>query len=420
MEADRKGLGWAEIGADMKRWRRNLHMWPELAYQETRTSALAASLLRDWGFKVTEGLAETGVLGTLCVGSGDRSVLLRADMDALPIQERSSIDHASERPNIAHLCGHDGHTACLLGAARYLAETRQFSGTLHVLFQPAEEATISGAATLVKDGSLDDLDVSAVYGLHAWPALMAGTVAVHDGTAMAAADFFQIEIRGKAAHAGMPNLGHDAIVAAAHVVTALQTVVSRSANPNDLAVVTIGTIEGGQVSTQIADHVRMTGTVRGADNIAVALVRASMTKLVDQVCCAMGTEGQITFNGAVPAVVNSSDCIQTVVRAAELVIGRDKVRRDVPPSMAAEDFAFLLGKWPGCFFWLGGGRADGSPSLHEPTFDFNDDTLIVGAQIFTQIVELELAPKDSSSYLSGSIRGGLGAQDGAKQASRPR
>jgi hippurate hydrolase len=367
-------------------------MWPELAYEETRTAGLAATQLRSWGFEVTEGLATTGVLGTLRVGSGGRTVLIRADMDALPIQERSSKEHASERPNIAHLCGHDGHTACLLGAARYLAETKRFSGTLHVLFQPAEEATISGAARLMNDGSLASLKVDAVYGLHAWPALTAGSVAIHDGASMSAADFFEIDIRGKAAHAGMPNLGIDAIVAAAHLVTALQTIVSRGTSPTEFAVITIGTINGGQVSTQIADHVQMTGTIRGANSSVVDQVRASMNALIDQICRAFGTTGTVGFNGAVPAVVNSPDCVRTVVRAAERVVGREKVHRNVPPSMAAEDFAFLLNRWSGCFFWLGGGKTQGSPSLHEPNFDFNDDTLLTGAQIFGEIVELELSP----------------------------
>ncbi|VWB26608.1 Amidohydrolase [Burkholderia aenigmatica] len=381
---------WAEIGTDMKRWRRNLHMWPELAYEETRTASLAALLLTEWGFDVTTGLAETGVLGTLRVGSGSRSILLRADMDALPIQERSCIEHASERPNIAHLCGHDGHTATLLGAARYLAEQRNFSGTLHVLFQPAEEATISGAATLLRNGALDHLDVDAVYGLHTWPALMAGNVAVHDGTAMAAADFFEVEIGGKAAHAGIPGLGCDAIVAASQVVSALQTIVSRTVSPNDLAVVTVGTIQGGEASTQVADRVRMTGTVRGADDSVVGRVRTSMGRIVTQVCAALGARGTVEFRGAVPAVVNASRCVQNVVAAAGRVVGRGGVHTNIPPSMAAEDFAFLLGKWPGCFFWLGGGTSADSPSLHDPTFDFNDETLVIGARIFAEIVELEL------------------------------
>ncbi|MGY6126731.1 amidohydrolase (plasmid) [Paraburkholderia strydomiana] len=381
---------WAEIGTDMKRWRRNLHMWPELAYAETRTASLATQLLTEWGFNVTTGLAATGVLGTLRVGNGSRSILLRADMDALPIQERSCIEHASERPNIAHLCGHDGHTATLLGAARYLSESRNFSGTVHVLFQPAEEATISGAATLVRNGTLDNLDVSAVYGLHTWPALMAGNVAVHDGTAMAAADFFEIEVFGKAAHAGIPNLGCDAIVAASHVVSALQTIVSRTASPTNLAVVTVGTIQGGEASTQVADRVRMTGTVRGADDSTVEHVRARMSNIVTQVCAALGASGTVEFRGAVPAVVNTSCCVRNVVAAAERVVGPRRVHTNLPPSMAAEDFAFLLGKWPGCFFWLGAGKSADSPSLHDPTFDFNDDTLVTGAQIFAEIVELEL------------------------------
>lgn len=383
---------WAKIDADMKSWRRKIHMWPELAYEETRTSELAASLLRAWGFDVTHGLAKTGVLASLRLGSGNRSILLRADIDALPIQEQSTAAHTSKRANIAHLCGHDGHTACLLGAARYLSETRRFSGILNVLFQPAEEATVSGASTLIKNGSLDNLKIDAAYGLHTWPSLAAGTVAVHHGTVMAAADFFEIEIRGKAAHAGMPNLGRDAIVAAAQVITALQTVVSRNADPNNRVVVTIGTIHGGQVGTQIADCVSMTGTIRGMDDAAIDLTRGSIVSMVQHLCNAMSVQAKVTFDGAVPAVVNSESCVQAVLRAAELVVGAENVHRNAPPSMAAEDFAFLLQKWPGCFFWLGSGTSSNCPSLHDPTFDFNDDTLLVGARILANIVESELKP----------------------------
>jgi hippurate hydrolase len=359
---------------------------------------LVAQLLRSWGYSVQEGLAGTGVVGTMTFGPDGRTVLLRADMDALPIQENSNRAHASVHKQVMHACGHDGHVAALLGAASHLSKVRPNEGTLHVLFQPAEEATDSGAARLIKNGELDHLKVDAVYAFHTWPDLPRGKAAVHPATVMAAADFFTIEINGQAAHAGMPHLSRDSITATAQLITALQTIVSREADPGNASVISIGTMRAGQVGTQIADQAFLEGTIRALTDPALQIIREALHRVVAGVCSGLGVIGEVRFNGAVPATVNTPRCFTLAKRALAEILGADNVIDNLAPSMAAEDFSILLKKWPGCFFWLGGGTGKLGEliPLHDSRFDFDDATLVVAAQTFARIVHFELCPVEIS------------------------
>lgn len=389
---------WSTLAVRMREWRNALHQWPELGYEEVQTSSLVTKLLRQWGYRVQTGLAGTGVLGILNFATPGRSVMLRADMDALPIQEVLSHPHSSRRANVMHACGHDGHTASLLGAAFYLSQNRPESGTLHVLFQPAEELTASGAARLAAEGVLDPLQIDAIYAFHTWPDLPRGQAAVHPATVMAAADFFTIEIRGQAAHAGMPHLGNDCVTALGQVITALQTVVSRRLPPNDCGVVSIGTVRAGQVSTQVADKAILEGTIRAYTDESLAQIRKGIEQIVLGICSALGVTGDVVFSGAVPATVNSAAPGAIARRALLDTLGEGQVHDNLPPSMAAEDFSILLKKWPGCFFWLGGGQSEERVPLHDPRFDFDDETLVSAAQVFSRIVlnELNCAPPSES------------------------
>jgi hippurate hydrolase len=382
---------WLTLATEMRGWRTALHEWPELGYEEVKTSALVAKLLHQWGYSVQKGLAGTGVLGTLSSGKPGRSVMLRADMDALPIQESIVHRHMSRRPNVMHACGHDGHTASLLGAANYISRNKPLSGTLHVLFQPAEELTNSGAARLISEGFFDQLHIDAIYGFHTWPDLRRGQGAVHRGTVMAAADFFTIEIFGQAAHAGMPHLGSDCIVAAGQVITALQTVVSRRLSPCDAGVVSIGTMRSGQVGTQVADHAVLEGTIRALTDESLEQIRLAIKQIVKNLCDAMGVSSTVQFSGAVPATVNAEKPAAVAIEALIATLEEQNVFHDLQPSMAAEDFSILLKKWPGCFFWLGAGSANESVPLHDPRFDFDDETLLLAAQVFARIVHSELS-----------------------------
>lgn len=394
---------WDLLASDMITWRRRLHERPELGYEELETSSMVAKLLRTWGFSVQEGLAGTGVLGTMVFSTTGPSILLRADMDALPIHETSEKSYASVHDHVMHACGHDGHTASLLGAACYLSRMQPSNGTLHVLFQPAEECTNSGGARLISEQALDHLTLDAIYAFHTWPDLPRGAAAIHQGTVMAAADFFTVELSGGNAHAGMPHLGRDTIVAAAQLVNALQCVVSREAVPGQATVVSIGKLQAGQVGTQIADAARLEGTIRALTDEGLEQIRLAMSRIVEGVCVSQRITGHIRFEGAVPATVNTARSATVAERALVEVLGKQNVRTNELPSMAAEDFSLLLKKWPGCFFWMGGGSGDASDkiSLHDSRFDFDDTTLVSAAQVFVRIaqIELELArPNSESGY----------------------
>ena len=369
---------------DMTAWRRDLHAHPETAFEEVRTADIVAGRLEEFGIPVHRGLAETGVVGSLASGDGP-GVGLRADMDALFIQEANDFDHKSQVPGKMHACGHDGHTAMLLGAARYLAETRKFKGTVHFIFQPAEENE-GGGRVMVDEGLFEKFPMGAVYGMHNWPGRPAGSFAVGVGPVMASFDTFEIVIRGRGAHAAMPHQGIDPVVVAAELVGALQTIASRAVDPLESSVVTVTQIHGGETWNTIPDTVTLCGTVRTFSDDLRGAIEDQIRRLAVGLSTAHGAAAEVTYVRRYPAIVNHPEETETAARVAAEVAG--SVERDPMPSMGAEDFAFMLEKKPGCYIWLGSGE-DGC-SLHNSRYDFNDDILVPGASYWARLAETVL------------------------------
>lgn len=377
----------AELAADLRAVRRDIHRHPELAFQETRTAAVVAGLLREWGIEVHEGIGRTGVVGVIAAGKSGRAIGLRADMDALPILETSGTTYASAHEGVAHSCGHDGHTAMLLCAARYLAETRQFNGRVHLLFQPAEEGKGGGRA-MVEDGLFSRFPCVEVYALHNWPSLPAGTIATRPGPIMAAADRFEITVRGVGGHAAQPHLASDAILCAAQIITGAHTLVSRRIDPAANAVLSITRMEGGSTHNVLPPEVRLTGTVRTFDPLVQDALEAALRDWVEQAAKAGRCTASMDYVRYYPATINDASCAQHALEAARALFG-DALLLD-SPATTSEDFAFMLQRVPGAYIWLGSRVGDKSPPLHDPAFDFNDDVLPVGAALLATLAERRL------------------------------
>lgn len=373
---------------EMTAWRRALHAHPETAFEEVRTAAFVAAKLRAFGFTVTEGLARTGVVGSLSNGDGP-AIGLRADMDALPIAEAGQIAHRSTVAGKMHACGHDGHTAMLLGAAQYLAASRQFRGTVHLIFQPAEENE-GGGRVMVEEGLFDRFPVAAVYGLHNWPNMPAGSMALRAGPLMAACDAFEIIVEGKGCHGAMPHLGTDAIVAAAAIVGALQTVVSRSINPYDAAVVSVTQFSAGDTWNVIPEQAVLRGTTRSFRPDVQSIIAATLARVVSDTAAAHGCVARVDYRRQYPATVNEPAATAIAARAAMAVVGEERVELAPTPSMGAEDFAYMLQRCAGCYVWLGSGRSAGDAGLHNAHYDFNDAVLPIGASYWATLVEQNL------------------------------
>jgi hippurate hydrolase len=374
---------------EMIEWRRHLHAHPELAFEEVATARFVADRLAAFGIEVHRGLAGTGVVGVLRQGNGRGTIGLRADMDALAMTERNSFAHASRHPGKMHGCGHDGHTTMLLGAARYLAETRAFDGTVHLIFQPAEEGA-GGAKVMLDQGLFDRFPCDTVFGMHNWPQLPLGTFGVRAGPVMAAADHFDITVTGKGGHGAMPHLGIDPIVVAAHIVTATQTLVSRSVDPVDAAVVSVTMIEGGSAFNVIPDTVTLSGTVRSFRPETQDRLQLGLSRVAGQIAAAFGATAEVSYRRRYPATVNTATEAAFAATVAAQVVGADHVRRDAEPSMGAEDFAFMLEQRPGCYVWLGQGGVPASCVLHNPLYDFEDQILPIGASYWALLAETAL------------------------------
>ena len=381
----------AEFADEMAGWRRHIHAHPETAFEEHKTSAFVAEKLRSFGINVHTGLARTGVVGTLEGHHGKGpSIGLRADMDALDIEEKNTCDHASKYPGKMHACGHDGHTAMLLGAAKYLAETRNFSGTVHFIFQPAEEFA-GGGREMVDDGLFDRFPVETVWGMHNFPGQDIGTFAVCPGPSMAAADTFEIKIRGKGTHAAFPHMGSDVMVAAAHVVTMLQTIVSRRVDPLESVVCSVTQIHAGETYNIIPDEVTIRGTVRTFKPELQKIAEKSIQQILKGAEISLDLEEIIfDYGGGYPPTVNHERETAFAAKVAEDVVGSKNVLLNQPPKMGAEDFSFMLNERPGCYIWLGNGPGEGGCYLHNPFYDFNDQALIYGASYWARLVELRL------------------------------
>ncbi len=371
-------------------WRREIHAHPELAYREHRTADFVAAKLESFGIAIVRGLGKTGVVGTIKAGNSDRSIGLRADMDALPLAEMNDFAHRSQHHGVMHACGHDGHTAMLLAAAEHLAATRDFDGIVHFIFQPAEEGE-AGAKAMMDDGLFEDFPMEAVYGLHNWPGLEVGKMAMRTGAAMAAMDIFEVKIHGQGGHAALPHLAIDPIIVGAQLVSAWQTVVSRNVKAIDPAVVTVTQFHAGEAWNVIPETVVLRGTVRCFSQSVRATIESRMRQLAEGLCAAHGCRLEWWYEKRFPPTVNSPEETQTAARAAQAVVGHEQVNTEVEPVTGSEDFGYMLEVKPGCYAFIGNGPGSGGCLLHSPTFDFNDDIIPIGASYWVRLVEQVLA-----------------------------
>ncbi|MDO5057171.1 MAG: M20 aminoacylase family protein [Lautropia sp.] len=377
--------------------RRDLHAHPELGFEEHRTSGLVADKLRTWGFEVSTGIGGTGVVGTLRRGTSARSIGLRADMDALPLQECNDFPHRSQNPGRMHACGHDGHTTMLLAAARHLSEKVGFDGTVHLIFQPAEEGG-GGGNEMIRQGLFERFPCDAVFGAHNWPGMPVGCAGLKAGPLMGSSNEFEITIHGKGAHAALPQNGIDPVLIATHLVQAFQSIISRNNNPIEGAVLSVTQIHAGSASNIIPDHATVSGTVRTFTLDTLDLIETRMQTLTEHICAGFGAQAQFQFHRNYPPTIN--DAAQTDFAAGVLasVLGPDNVINPVEPTLGAEDFSFMLQQRPGCYFFLGNGDGEhreaghgaGPCMLHNPSYDFNDALIPLGATIWVALVKAYL------------------------------
>ena len=393
--------GIQQLHADMRRWRQHLHQFPETAFEETQTAKFIADKLTGFGLDVHQGLGKTGIVAMLSAGNSDHKIALRADMDALFIEEQNTFAYRSRNDGKMHACGHDGHTAMLLGAAKYLSENRNFSGTVYFIFQPAEEGR-AGARRMIDDGLFEKFPADCVFGMHNFPDIPLGHFAVKSGTMMASFDCFEITMTGQATHAAMPHLGNDAIVASAQLINALQTIVSRTINPADSAVVSITQIHAGNTWNAIPESVVLRGTFRCFSSTVQTTIANKITQLVNSICGGFEVSADIQFNpenAGYPVTFNTEAETAIALKAAIAVAGEDCVNLQPTPSMGSEDFAFMLQEKPGCYLWIGNGSSENSCLLHNPHYDFNDEILPIGAAYWVKLVEMVLSESNPQERL---------------------
>ncbi|WP_339848578.1 M20 aminoacylase family protein [uncultured Nisaea sp.] len=380
----------AEFEGEMREWRHDFHMHPELCYEETRTAGIVAEKLRSWGIETHEGVGRTGVVGVIKGnGLGTRAIGIRADMDALPMQEVSNPEYKSTIPGKMHACGHDGHTSTLLGAAKYLAETRNFDGTVNLYFQPAEEGG-AGARTMIEDGLFERFPCDAVYGLHNMPQLPKNTFGIRKGPLMAGADSVTITIKARGGHAAMPHMAIDPIAIGTQIYQAAQTFVSRSINPFDTAVVSITQFHAGTANNVIPGEAVLNASVRTMTKEVQALIREKFQKLCEGLALANGIEIECEYREGYPVTSNHDEQVERIISAAASVVGMEAVDPETEALMGSEDFSFMLEERPGAYIFLGGGDETHTHSVHHPEYDFNDETLTTGASLWAALVEAEL------------------------------
>ncbi|MBR1221759.1 amidohydrolase [Bradyrhizobium sp. U87765 SZCCT0131] len=373
--------------AEMTAWRRQLHARPEIGFEEVETAAFVADRLRAAGIAVHTGLAGTGVVGVIEGRPGSRSIGLRADMDALPMDEAGDRPWRSTIPGRFHGCGHDGHTVMLLAAALHLAATRDFDGRVVVVFQPAEEG-LGGGRVMVEAGLFERFPCDEIYALHNMPLLPFGQASVRPGPALASFDRFEVTIRGVGGHAAMPHKTIDPGLTMAHVVVALQALVARNTDPLQAAVLSVTQMNVGTTHNVIASEARFAGTVRALDEAARAIIEAGFSRTVQHVAQAYGAQADIAYIREYPVLINDAAASRQAGAAIEATLGRDGFAAAFPPLMAAEDFAFMLQQRPGAYLLVGQGTGPESPMVHHPAYDFNDDILPIGASLLCQFVEL--------------------------------
>jgi hippurate hydrolase len=383
--------------SELETIRRDIHAHPELCYEEQRTADVVASRLADWGIEVVRGLGVTGVVGIIKGGDSSRAIGLRADMDALPMQELNTFEHASRHAGKMHACGHDGHTTMLLGAAHYLSQNRNFDGTVYLIFQPAEEGG-AGARRMMDDGLFERFPMDAVYGMHNWPGLAAGKFGVVAGPMMASSNEFRVVVKGKGAHAAQPHRGIDPVMVAVQIAQSWQTIISREKNPLETAVLSITQIHAGSATNVIPDEAVLIGTVRTFTTEVLDLVERRMQEMAAGVAAAFNAGIDFSFKRNYPPLVNHAAQTAFAIEAMKAVVGEDNVDANVEPTMGAEDFAFMLQAKPGCYVFLGNGEGEhragghglGPCQLHNGSYDFNDQLLPIGASYWVRLVEMSL------------------------------
>lgn len=383
----------ADLHDEVTAWRRDLHRHPELMYDVSRTAGMVAEKLREFGCdQVVTGIGRTGVVGVIKGRkSGDqtigKTIGLRADMDALPIEEATGLAYASTVPGKMHACGHDGHTAMLLGAARYLSETRNFAGSVAVIFQPAEEGGAGGKAML-DDGMMERFGIAEVYGMHNYPGMPVGQFGIRAGAMMAATDSITIDIEGVGGHAARPHLGIDTVLVAAQIINNIQSIVSRNVDPVKAGVVSITMVSAGNTDNVIPQTVQLRGTARSLEPDVRELIGKRLLEVVEGTAAAYGARAKLTFRRGYPVLVNHERETDFAAQVAREIVGERNVDSALPPMMGAEDFAFMLNERPGAFIWVGNGDSAG---LHHPKYNFNDDVIPVGTSYWVRLVETALA-----------------------------
>lgn len=386
-----------QFQSELQKIRRDIHAHPELSYEEQRTADVVAQKLTEWDIPVLRGMGITGVVGIIKSGSGKRAVGLRADMDALPMQEINSFPHASTHDGKMHACGHDGHTAMLLGAAHYLSRHRNFDGTVYVIFQPAEEGG-GGARKMMEDGLFEQCPMEAVFGMHNWPGAAVGTFGVTPGPMMASSNEFEVIVQGKGAHAAQPHKGVDPIMVAVQIAQSWQTIVSRNKSPIDAGVLSITQIHSGSATNVIPDEATLIGTVRTFTTEVLDLIEQRMRAIAEHTAAAFDAQVEFHFKRNYPPLINHARETAFAVEVMQSIVGKHRVEAKVEPTMGAEDFAFMLQQKPGCYVFIGNGEGEhramghglGPCNLHNPSYDFNDDLLPIGATYWVRLAEAYL------------------------------
>ena len=380
----------AEFHAELTTWRHDIHAHPELGFQEQQTSDFVAEKLTEFGCEVFRGVGRTGVVGRLRAGASPRTIGLRADMDALPIEEATNLPYRSQNTGRMHACGHDGHTTMLLGAARYLAESRNFDGTVHLIFQPAEEG-LGGGAAMIADGLFDRFPCDAVFGMHNWPGLAAGKFQIRSGAMWAGAARFDITVTGRGAHGARPETGIDPVVVASHIAIALQTIVSRNVRPLDAAVLSLTQIHAGEAYNVIPERAVIRGTARSFSRETMALIEHNMRRIASGVAEGFGAAAQLDYRSSYPPLINDANEAAFVGDVAAELVGEHNVDRNGEMAMVSEDFALMLERRPGAYIQIGNTDAPGAHGLHQAGYDFNDAILPLGASLYARLAERKLA-----------------------------
>ena len=380
-----------DLQGEMQEWRRDIHAHPEIAFEEHRTAQIVADKLESFGIEVETGIAGTGVVGTLRKGMGNRSIGLRADLDALLINETNDFEYKSKNPGQMHACGHDGHTTMLLGAAKYLSEQGNFDGTVNFIFQPAEENEGGGRA-MIEDGLFDKYPVESVYGMHNIPGMPVGSFAIKPGPIMAAFDIFNLKVIGRGGHAAMPQTTVDPIIVGTKIIDAFQAIISRSIDPQEPSVLSVTQFHGGDAYNVIPNQVEIKGCTRCFSPNVQKKLEDEMRQISESICKAYGADCEFHYEHRYPATINSEEEANLAGQVAQEIVGEERVNLSPKPGMGSEDFAYMLQEKPGSYIWIGNGDGEGSCMIHNPGYDFNDEILPIGATYWVKMAEEILKP----------------------------